>query len=228
MKKILTLALCALMLLVPAAFAQEPPFEPLPPLPPLEVEIIREAGQARSLPVSEEVVDIQQDIFTITSKGVTSKLQVPFGWYGFSQDVARQLDAYMNIFNNPRGAMDYVFALDLSLLLIDSQTNNQMMFFTRANQLSGFFVSMESPETHEAVFAYFSKNAPNSMAEKLEIAGRPFVKTEEIDSSGTPTLVIFTYHNGVMLGFQLLPEDGAINEGDLQLLSSFVETLEIL
>lgn len=230
MKKTLTLLVAALVLLAAPAWGQaaEPPFEALPVLPRLDAPLQSGEAATRSFPQSEDVVLIDLDVFTITSKGVTAKLLTPFGWYGFSQDIAQQLDTYMNVFKDPRAAMNYVFNMDLSLLLIDSQTNLQIMFYTRVNQLSQFFITMGDEAAHQAVFDYFTQNAPGAKVEKLTVNGLPFVKTEEIGQGGVPNLVYFTYHDGVMLGFQLVPEGDTILPEHTELLQAFIEPLEIL
>lgn len=226
MKKALSLALCALLLLalLPALAETQPPFEPIVPLPRVEVELNQPEDITRSLPQTTDVVQITDGVYTITSKGVTISLQAPFGFYGFSQDVAQQMDAYMHVFQNPRAAMEYIFALDLSLFLTAPQSTTQLMYFTRRTQVSEFFVSLLDTASFETALNYFASNVKGDIeVGRVTIKGREFITSREVTNGNQPTLVYFTYQDGAMLGFQLIPDGEQISPEEVELLASFVE-----
>lgn len=233
MKRAFLIALSALLLMaLPGALAEvaEPPAVPFERLPPLEVEINPQAGVTRSLPTTEETVVIENgNTFTITSKGITFKQELPFGWFGFSQDVNQQLNDYMSYFKDPRAALDYVFNIDLSLLVLNTANNYQVLVYTRQNDTSKFFGSLSEEATYQTAMAYFQKNFPDAGIEAIKSDnGNNYVRTVELYESGQYSVIYFTYVNGTMLGFELLTRQEELLPEHEELLLSVVSLVELL
>lgn len=228
MKKTLTLLLAALMLLsaLPALTEALPPDLELPERPGrLEAELNPLGEGTRSAtPQTEDVVEISDGVFRITSKGITVSLSAPFGWHAFSQDVKQQLDDYLYVFNDPRGAMEFVIGHDLSLFALDAQSGDQLLFYTRDSATTRFFNDLQNPEVQALALGYFQKNAPEGHdASAITVKDRAFIRSLELTGAGEQILVIFTYTQGIQVGFQLQPVDGQIGPEDEALLLSFVE-----
>jgi len=233
MKKSLALILSALLLLSLApSLAQEGTLPPEAALidPPARAELVLAPldQQTRSIPQTTDTVVISGDSFTITSKGVTATMLVPFGLYAFSQDVKQQLDDYIFFFKDPRAAMEYVIGNDLSLFLMDPQNGDQLMYYVRQNDASLFFKDLQEEGVQELAVGYFTENAPEGhVISEVVIKGRNFIRSQEISAKGTPLLIYFTYVNGFLAGFQLDPAGQAIDERNEALLLSLAESAEL-
>lgn len=199
MKKTLTLLLAlALSLGLTAVTAQELDLgEPGPagvsarPEAQLRDDILSQRSGA-DFPTPKDTVTIDGNVFSITSPtGATVSFQAPFGLLVFSQDIVQQLFDYA-MTKDPLSIVTTLIDNDLSLLVVDPSNGDQIMVFFAADNLSAMIPGMEDE-------ALVDKLAEHYGGEAHTLGGQVYLRTVE-----DGTLVYFTFHAGVRVGFQMV------------------------
>lgn len=209
MKKYLSLFLCLLLALgAVGALAAE---NDLSDSVAVTVPVVRNLVQLGSpdvrsaFPETPDKLVLNEDgVYQLTSKGVTLRIQPPFGVLFLTQDMQNQMKDYL-LLNNARGAAETLIANDYNGFYLDPSSGNEILLLLRENALSKLFVN--SQENFTEFFATVQTIlGDNQTASQVDVNGTSYVYVIETASDGVYHLY-YTIKNGVRVALQAYAEE---------------------
>lgn len=219
MKRMTSLVLAlilALGLVASAAAEQLPPLEGpvgIAERPPFERPDLQGDRASSRFPQPNDTVTIKDGIFTITTKGATIELEAPFGWLVLTQDISKQMADYA-LFGDPLATVSFVIDNDLSILALDANNTNLMVYST-ADGISALVGALDD-EMLEFVNTYYGSEA-------AKIGDTNYARVLEGDR-----LIYLTFHNGVRIGFQLYMAGTEPTQEETEMLEDFISYVKYI
>ena len=179
--------------------------------------------RAAAFPETADKVSIKDGIYTITTRGVTITLELPFGWIGFTQDLKQQMVEYLQYFDDPRALVEALIASSINLLAIEAGSDAQLMVFSEVNGASSLFVDLADADMFEMALTMYQQSA----GEGVDITGKAigdmnFIRSLE-SGEGGEYVVYFTMKGGARIGFELLPHGTEVTEAEEELLVELIQ-----
>lgn len=182
---------------------------------------------ATAFPKSEDVVAINDGIFSITSNGITAQVMLPFGLIGFTQDLKLQLADYAQSFDDPRSLVQYLIDSGINLLVVDPESGSMVFLFIYRDTYSELLVDLQDQEMYEtAQMLYQDDEVLGFKRETAVIGERNYIRSLEAGEENL--LIYFTYYNGASIGFQMSLTGPEATAQEEELMISLMEGLSLL
>ncbi|NLB37641.1 MAG: hypothetical protein GX810_00125 [Clostridiales bacterium] len=159
--------------------------------------LLGETQRTQGLPLTEHKVEIGEDgIITVTAADVTFTAVMPFGMVGFTQDIMLQMQQYLDFFNSPRGAVEFMINNGLALLVFEAATGEEYHMQVYQNGTSQLFHDLREEKTGDAYVKLLVDSTPEGHERTdARINGQRYVRVLEPDVDGF-VLLYLTVVNG--------------------------------
>ncbi len=166
---------------------------------------------------STDVVRIDADgtVYVETEELKTS-LYPPFGWFCFTQDLAAQLEDYVEIYKDPVSSVQQMISQDFHYSLVNADFSTCIDISMKPDALGSVVVNLAdlSEGDLRIVEDMLSASAfPGYEISRETIAGNTFFQAVNPDG----TLAVFeTYVGGICIDTYVQPLDGSLSDYDME------------
>lgn len=203
MKKITSLFLVLMLLAVFAISAQaelpenrDDDFDKLAQLnltEQINPEVVRSG-----FPKTDHVVSIAEDgTITLTINEMTISVAAPFGFKAFTQDLLAQLEDYVNTFKDPRAVVEALIQREISLLVMDLNTWEEIQVYIYQDALSSVLQNSDVEGIFEAFSKQYLTNIPDNFKRSAQtVNNRQYIRSVETLEGGELALSYLTIYGG--------------------------------